>query len=138
MKSETFPSRIDAWLVAVTGAAVGLLLWQALNHVPEEPEKALTSLGVIGLMAVIGALFAYPCTYTLTDTQLLIRSGWVRQRIAYQDITGVAPSAALWSAPALSLQRVRIDFAGRFQLVSPRERERFIAALRERVAAARA
>lgn len=136
MKFETFPSRVDLWLIAVTLAMLGWLLWQALEGFQRSPADGLAALGVIGLMLVLGVLFGYPCTYTLTDTQLLIRSGLIRQRIAYRDITGIAPSGALWSAPALSLQRVRIDFAGRFQLVSPRERERFIAALQERVGAA--
>lgn len=89
-------------------------------------------------MLGIGLATSFPCTYTLTDTHLVIRSGLFRQRIAYRDITAVAASGSVWAAPALSLRRVWIDFAGRFQLVSPREREEFITALRRRADDARA
>jgi hypothetical protein len=42
-----------------------------------------------------------------------------------------------WLAPALSLQRVRIDHDRRSMLVSPMQRDRFIAELTARAAATR-
>jgi hypothetical protein len=48
-------------------------------------------------------------------------------------ITDIAPSRSLWSAPAMSLRRVKVSYRGRFMLVSPRERERFIAELTQQV-----
>jgi hypothetical protein len=66
--------------------------------------------------------------------QLVVRGGILRYRIPYADITDIAPSREIWAAPALSLQRVEISHGpGRFALVSPRERERFIAELEKRV-----
>ncbi len=134
MPNPTYPSRIDAWLIVLTLAVVGVLVWRAIRA----PADALASLGVIGLMLGIGLATSFPCTYTLTGTHLVIRSGLFRQRIAYRDITAVAMSRSVWAAPALSLDRVRIDYAGRFQLVSPRQREDFMAELRRRVDDARA
>lgn len=89
---------------------------------------------LVGVAVGAMALVAFDA---LSATQLVIRSGLVRWRIAYADITGVEPSRSLWSAPALSLRRVGVRYAGRFQLVSPRDRERFITALNGRVRAVR-
>ena len=78
-----------------------------------------------------------PCRYTLESDHLLIRCGLIRQRIPYRDITAITPSRSLWSAPALSLQRVKLSYGrSSSQLVSPRERAAFIQALQHRVYAA--
>ena len=78
-----------------------------------------------------------PCRYTLEADHLLIRCGLIRQRIAYRDITAIAPSRSVLSAPALSLQRVKISYRHTSsQLVSPRERGIFIQMLQDRVRAA--
>ncbi len=47
------------------------------------------------------------------------------------------PSRNPLAAPALSLRRVKVSYRGRFQLIPPLERERFIQLLEERVARAR-
>ena len=137
MTDETFPSRVDAWLVVVVVGAVALVAVEALSAFARSPLEGWLNLGFLAGMLALVLLVAYPCSYTLTATQLVIRAGLVRWRIDYADITGVEPSRSLWSAPALSLRRVKVSYAGRFQLVSPRDRERFIAALNERVSAAR-
>lgn len=137
MADVVYRSRVDAWLVAAVALAPGFLLVDAISAYPESPRETLSGLAMLALLAALGAIFGYPCTYTLASTHLLIRSGAFRQRIAYADVTSVEPSRSAWAAPALSLRRVRIVHAGRVQLVSPREREAFIEALRERVQDAR-
>jgi hypothetical protein len=137
MTSITFRSRIDAWLACVLILVAGLLLVQAIRIYPLSPAGSLPYLGLLAFMLVLGGLVGYPCEYTLTPDHLLIRSGCVRQRIAYADITAVEPSGSLWAAPALSLRRVKVSRAGGFYLVSPRDRELFIRTLRERMTAAR-
>jgi membrane protein YdbS with pleckstrin-like domain len=133
----SFRSKVDAWLIAVIAAAVvfaavqGFLLWEA------SPEGSVISWSVAALAGAIFIAVAVPCRYTLERDHLHIRSGFIQQRIAYKDITGVEPSRNPLSAPALSLQRVKVSYGGRFQLVSPLERERFIQLLEERVARTR-
>jgi hypothetical protein len=136
MSDVTYPSRIDAWLIVLIGCTIGIVLTLALASYSHSPSESLLSLGVLAATLLFSALVGYPCNYTLTDAQLVIRSGLVRQRIAYRDITAIEPSRSPWAAPALSLRRVKVSFSGRFQLVSPRERERFIDDLRRRVIAA--
>ncbi|CAN5455869.1 hypothetical protein BH10PSE16_BH10PSE16_24700 [soil metagenome] len=139
MASRTFPSRVDGWLIAVVTGAIGFTLFQGWLLRAVSPLGSGIALGVGGAVALLIAATAVPCTYTLMPEHLLIRTGLIRQQIAYRDITGIEPSTSPLSAPALSLQRVKVSYGdgGRFQLVSPRERELFIRALRERVARVR-
>jgi len=136
MSDETYPSRIDAWLVVILVATIGIVLAQAASTYARSPAESLISFAILAATLILCALIGYPCEYTLTETQLVVRSGLVRRRIAYRNITAVEPSRSLWAAPALSLRRVKVSFSGRFQLVSPRERERFIDDLQRRVSAA--
>jgi hypothetical protein len=132
-----YPTAIDAWLVAVILAAIVSTLVEAILIFPASPSGAFLALTVVVLMTGFVGSFSYPCEYLLEADHLLIRAGFARWRIAYDRISAVAPSRSLWAGPALSLRRVRIDYGRRFVLVSPRDREGFIAALTARVAAAR-
>jgi len=78
-----------------------------------------------------------PCSYSLEADHLFIRCGFIRRRIPYSQIHRIEPSSNPLSAPALSLRRVKIAYGRSFQLVSPRERERFIEELGQRVGALR-
>jgi len=139
---SVFPSRIDAWLAIVVLLAVlspiPVLVLRGAGSGAEQVVGWVTAL----LPLVAGGLLLLPCRYTLADDHLHIRCGVIRQRIAYRNITGMVLSRNILSAPALSLHRVKVSYRkqnGRgqgFQLVSPREREVFMQALRTRVDAA--
>jgi membrane protein YdbS with pleckstrin-like domain len=133
----TYNSRIDAWLVVVTGLVLASLLVPGLLLLHFESSHAVTLLGVFALNVLVLLLFCYPCRYAFMVDHLEVQSGAVRMRVPYAEITAVTPSRSLWSGPALSLERVRIDRGARFLLVSPVQRDRFMAELRSRAAAAR-
>jgi hypothetical protein len=57
---------------------------------------------------------------------LYIRCGIIKRRIPYWEIHQVERSSNPTSAPALSLRRVKIGYGQSFQLISPRDRDRFI------------
>lgn len=137
MNSETFPTRVDAWLILAAAGGIVAALASGFAATKTNPDEAWFAFGFAGFLVLLTFLVGVPCRYTLADDHLLIQFGVVRQRIPYADITDVAPSRALWAAPAMSLRRVKVSFRGRFQLVSPRERERFIDELRARVGRAR-
>ena len=134
---SVYPSRIDLWLAIVVLLAVlsplAVVTVRGAGSGAEQVVVWVTAL----LPLLAGGLLLLPCRYTLASDHLHIRCGVIRQRIAYRDITGIAPSRNILSAPALSLQRVKVSYRrGRgqgFQLVSPRERERFMQTLRQRV-----
>jgi uncharacterized membrane protein YdbT with pleckstrin-like domain len=137
MPRASFPSRLDAWVVITIGAVIALVLAQGILLLNTAPGAALMAVGVAVFTGLTVAAMTLPCRYELDDDHLLIRCGMIRQRIAYAAITRIAPSRSLVAAPALSLRRVKISFAGGSQLVSPRDREVFIQMLQQCVNTAR-
>ena len=75
--------------------------------------------------------------YTVTADELQICSGPFRWCIALSEVREVSPSRSWLSSPALSLDRIRVQYGvARSVLVSPREKQRFVDCLRERCPAA--
>lgn len=128
----SYPSAIDAWLVLVIGGAVCISLLQAWQLRHDATGGAVMAAITGAFILLIAGIFTLPCRYTLAADHLLIRCGVIRRRIPYSAITRVEPSSSLMSAPALSLRRLEVKHARGAQLISPRDRSAFIAALRER------
>jgi hypothetical protein len=138
---EVFRSRVDLWLVAVAlVVAVGGLA--VAMTVPSTNAGLGKDAGVaIGAAAAVLVLLLFWWTYrttvyTLDDDALDVRCAGLHRRVAYRDITGVQYSTDASSAPALSLRRLKVCY-GRDDglLISPRDREAFIAALQRRLSA---
>jgi hypothetical protein len=68
--------------------------------------------------------------YVIEGDMLIIRSSFITWRVPIRDIRSVTPTRSALSSPALSLDRLRIDYGRKWILVSPAERERFVAMLR--------
>ena len=118
MDTRTFPTKVDAWLVVVLAAGIGASLYGAIEVVHTDPFRAAVRFGATAVLVLVVFLAGIPCQYTLADDHLLVRSGVVRWRIPYVQITDIAPSSSLWSAPAMSLRRVKVSYRGRFMLVA--------------------
>jgi membrane protein YdbS with pleckstrin-like domain len=129
-----FRSKIDAWLVAIVAVAALLPLAVGVALALLGQTKGVLLLSgwgaVMGLMIYV---LSWPLRYTLRADHLHIQSGQLAWTIPYAAIRGAVPSRNPLSAPAWSLRRVRIDQAdGSFILVSPADRESFIADLTSR------
>lgn len=120
-----------AGLAAVTAVAgVGVPL--ALNSGATRPGIAVLAV-VLAFTFVLPLWLVLDTNYTRTAQELLIRSGPFRWRIPLSAVHEVSPSRSWVSAPALSLDRLCIRYGqGSSILVSPREKQRFVEALRER------
>jgi hypothetical protein len=81
---------------------------------------------------LVVALLAWPTRYELHEQELVIRSGVIRYRIPYSEIRAVTPSRNPLSAPAWSLDRLRIDRKRGYALISPRDKEGFLRVLAAR------
>ena len=130
---RTFSSAVDAWLAVLLGlvaALVPVLVGAALLA-----DDAATAAGLAGSALFIAAILVglvWPVHYTCAAEHLIVRSGLVLYQVPYREIRSVAPSRALWSSPALSLDRLRIDYGTRWLLISPRDRRAFLTELRLR------
>lgn len=72
--------------------------------------------------------------YLVDDSALLVRSGPLTWRIALSDIQSVSATKNPLSSPALSLDRLRIDY-GRMQsvMVSPADKQAFLDAIKQEI-----
>ena len=69
--------------------------------------------------------------YVIDGDTLVIRSSFITWRIPIAQIRSITPTRSALSSPALSLDRLRIEYGGGKQiLVSPQDKRRFIDALR--------
>ncbi len=70
--------------------------------------------------------------YTLSNNQLLIDNGFSTQRIELTDITYIAPTRNMISAPALSLDRLEIEYKNKKVLISPKDKLLFYQEIKAR------
>jgi len=128
-----FRSKIDVWLggvhllgILVSGAvAIGLLF-----------QEGLASLAIVPLMTTGLLLWLLSDTwYGITDTDLIVHCGPFRTSVPISSIRAVRPTRTVCSAPALSLDRLELTYAGGTLVISPADKAGFIRALRERKAA---
>ena len=126
-----FKSAVDWWFYAVVVTTVLLFLVAAIPVV-----RTGSSMGMI-VMALTGALglglpvwLLFSTHYTVTESELAIKSGPFKWRIERASIHYVTPSSSALSSPALSLKRLDIRYGeGQSVLVSPTNQDDFISAL---------
>ncbi len=128
-----FRSKIDTWLAAtlLSSALASLVAaYLAASHTPG------AGLGLaIALLAIGGGLplwLLFSTSYKIKGAALHICSGPFRWRIPKSQVTRVTPSRSFVSSPALSLDRLRIEYGrGKVVMVSPRDSADFLKALGE-------
>jgi hypothetical protein len=125
-----YSSKVDWWLVPLLclppAAAVGACIQAALAG---STADLLVGVAVAAFVAglYLGAIF--PMRYGLDHTQLIVRHGVFRKRIALADIGDVYPTRNPLSSPALSLDRLHVQFGQGFSkgvMISPADRDRFL------------
>lgn len=133
MPRETFRSKVDRWLVLVLGAA-GILAVVAVGAAFQTGEMPLLAALAILLFAVGLPTWILATTrYDLSNELLVVRSGPFRWRIPLSEITSVATTRNPLSSPALSLDRLRLEYGkGRALMISPRDKDEFLRALAAR------
>jgi hypothetical protein len=125
-----FRSKIDLWLLLVLAAAMALPLLQTI----EALRNGSNSLPHLLIFVLLGSSFLWlllSTKYTVTSDALVVQSGPFRWRIVKNEITKIVPSKSIISSPALSLDRLRIDYArGRNSiLISPKDKDGFLKAI---------
>lgn len=123
-----FVSKVDWWLgvllallpLVMVTATIGL--WTS-----GKSREAFMGLAFVVLVALLYKAMVFPLYYELTQEYLLVRFGWIRVRIPYEDIVAVEPSNNPLSSPALSLDRLHVRVKKGFgTLISPRDKHAFL------------
>lgn len=130
---RVYPSKVDWWIALVLAGSVLFSLALGVYLLDKDRTGAVIALAVGLLTGVLILLLTVPCQYTLAEDHLLVQAGLIRYKVMFRDIRAVARSSNPLSAPALSLQRVKITLAKGFLLVSPADRDGFIVELTSRV-----
>jgi hypothetical protein len=136
MQPLVFRSRVDAWLGAILIGAIVVAVTAAIMAAWEGGRAAMALVPLILLGCVLPVWVMLTTDYTLTETELRIRSGPFRWRVPLQDVRSITPTRNPLSSPALSLDRLRVEY-GRSQwlMISPGDKERFLRELNARRAA---
>ncbi|PPT73657.1 hypothetical protein XthCFBP4691_20115 [Xanthomonas theicola] len=128
----TFRSKIDWWLAAImlVVIAASLATVIAASH-GRSNGGLLTAAAVFVIGTVLPAWLLLSTAYTVESEVLIVRSGPIRQRIPPDQISDISPSSNPVSSPALSLDRLEIHHGQKRTLVSPKDKQGFIKAIRD-------
>lgn len=138
MESITFPSKVDRWLgVLLVASAAVSAAGAVIVGIEASPVLAvlLSPLMLVGAALPLWLLRA--TRYTIDSSDLRVRCGPFAWRVPLHEIRSITRTRNPLSSPALSLDRLRIDFGRAGSLmVSPRDKEKFLEEVRKRVPAA--
>ncbi|WP_313055482.1 PH domain-containing protein [Pseudomonas lopnurensis] len=123
-----YPSKIDWWLAVALVCSMAVCAWASVNIVAAgAPAAWWLALPTMGLGTGLPPWLLFGTRYILEATHLRIKSGPFAWRVPLADITSITPTANPLSSPALSLDRLRIDYGrGSTVMISPRDKEQFI------------
>jgi membrane protein YdbS with pleckstrin-like domain len=128
-----FRSKVDSWLVLLVVATGALAIAACAPMIRIGSGGAIAiAAGLVALVVGFPAWLLSATHYTLEEQALKIRGGPFRWTIPYRDITDVKPSRSPLSSPALSLDRLRIEYGGKSIMISPVDRASFIQELDSR------
>lgn len=129
MSAKRFQSKVDRWIAAVLILSLLMMLATLIAMTTEvmRDPTLLVAIVVVVLCIVLVAWVGLATYYEIDRTTLKVVSGPVRWRIPLADVNGVEETRSLFSAPALSLDRLRVRYGkNRSIVVSPRDKAKFI------------
>lgn len=127
---RVYRSKIDSWILIILIAAMGFCLYAGYDLSRSETQ-AWWPITFTLLAGVVLPLWLIVDTRYIIETQrLLVRSGPIRWKIPLREITSMEPTRNILSSPALSLDRIRIEYGkGKSLMISPKDKQEFIEAV---------
>lgn len=127
-----FRSAVDWWFYAVIVVSAVIAAWAASPLLKSGEIAQVVVAGVIALLSVgLPVWLLVSTSYRVHADVLEIRSGPFLWTIAVDEISKVRKSRSALSSPALSLDRLEVSYGGgKSILVSPRDRDGFLKAIR--------
>lgn len=128
---EEFSSKIDTWLLIVLVVTIVVSVGAAFLSLSKGGVTGyLSAFVVASLGAVLPAWLLLSTKYTIVDEELFVRSGPLSWSIPMASISSVQDTRNSRSSPALSLDRLRINYDnGKSIMVSPKDKKKFRAAI---------
>jgi hypothetical protein len=127
--ATVYRSKIDTWIAVVFGFAALASVAGAVTTVSVAPAAVAWPIALL-VVAVGGGLPAWLLTttdYRIDGGTLFVRSGPVRLRVPIREITRITTTNNPLSSPALSLDRLRIEYGrGQSVMISPSNKEAFV------------
>ena len=122
---ETFRSKVDGLFLVSAGVVVAVSIAAALG-------AAATGTGVLPALVMLpGVALVFwiwrSTRYVVTETSLVVTCGLGKSSVPLAAITALRRTSTVLAAPALSLDRLEVQHAEGVVVVSPAERERFVA-----------
>lgn len=123
-----YRSKVDIWLFVVLAFAALAALYSAAQTMAAGTTGSILVAVLVALVGVgLPLWLLFSTRYTLEAAYLLAQSGPFKWVVPLADIKSITPSNNPLSSPALSLDRLRIDYGkGRMLLISPRDKEQFL------------
>ena len=129
MADILFVSKVDFWIALIlwVGSLSFILipLWEWRWGKSNSRMRNILLMVILLPFAVLMLMPFFGTKYTLTDSQLYVDSGLSTQTIELTDITHITPTRSMMSAPALSLDRLKIEYRNKEVLISPKDRASF-------------
>ena len=128
-----YKSKKDAWLIVIIAVAFLISLFSlVLTFITPgaiQQDGWVSIVVVVVLWGFIASLI-WPLYYEITPSELVVRSGLLHWEIPLSSIQQVLPTHNMLASPALSLDRLRIEYSQkdktRFMLISPKDKSGFL------------
>ncbi|MGE6244485.1 PH domain-containing protein [Psychrobacter proteolyticus] len=129
MPDIIFVSKVDFWLALLLWSlslfTVSVPLWQWQRDAHKSLIQTILTTVILIPFAALMLIPFFGTKYILTNDQLQVDSGFSVQKIELTDITYIMPTQSMSSAPALSLDRIKISYQDEEILISPKDKSRF-------------
>ena len=135
MVAIVYRSKIDAKFKALALALAAVALFTSWTRPKAAPATVWTVMDLLMIGAAALAIWiTFTTYYELEHDALVAHSGPFSWRIPLAEITAVRPSDSSKSGPAMSMDRLEINYGGhRSLLISPADQAGFLAMLHRRV-----
>ena len=127
MKTQTFRSKVDTWIVLILGASALVVVVGVGMATRTGEVSVVAAVATVLVAAGIPAWIFATTRYDLSRESLIVRSGPFRWNIPLVDIKSVTPTRNPLSSPAFSLDRLRIEYGQkRAVMISPSDKDAFL------------
>lgn len=130
----TYKSKIDKWLIAVVAIAIAGTIASVVIPLISSFSIAALVIGIIysALITTLLVGIMRDTKYIIDGEVLIIRCTFLMHyKIDINSIREISDTRSIISAPALSLDRIKIKSKGGIAIISPADKTAFVSALKQ-------